>query len=294
MLDFIRTKNRYEARTAVVFGAAGALGSCVCRQLYVGRARVIAFDRDADGLARVQEKLLRDAEVISHPGTFEFFQLDMGTDESVEALRAEVSQRTDEVDMLLCVAGGVVGEDNVPFPSVSTFRQSWQENFLTVPKVMFALLDLLVAGKGAISVTSSANAVCGLGQMAYSSAKVSLHAFVRCFAVQYGHLGLRANLVVLGTAVDPNFPNARWAKAMANDSDLLSKIGAWSPRDKSLDSHVPHPEEAAAVLCFLASPEASMINGSEIVADTGWGISVGTAFEMKKGGAWFNRVARSS
>ena len=298
MLDLDRLTGRYKGLTAVVFGGAGALGRCVCRQLYAGGACVIAVDRNLEGLKSVREDLVADLAVFQQAceqgGKFNYIELDMLSDESVGVLRTEIEKHTDSVDMLICAAGGVVGTDNVPVPDLATFRASFEENFLTVPKVIIALLDLLVAGKGAVAITSSVNAITGMGQAAYSVAKVGLHAVARCFAVQFGHRGIRFNVVVLGTAVDPAAPNPRWAKAMEGDPQMLEKIGAWFPRDKSLPSHVPHPEEAASLLCFLASPESSMKNGSVDLADAGWTTSVGTAKNMEEGGPWFNRVARSS
>lgn len=111
----------------------------------------------------------------------------------------------------------------------------------------------------------------------YSCAKAALHALAMNLAVHYGPDGINANAVAIGTVASP----AIWEGALENDGDILKKIGSRIPRRT-----VGSPDEAAAVLTFLASPDAALINGTVIVADGGWTIAAGTSHDGP--GSWFD------
>ena len=72
-------------------------------------------------------------------------------------------------------------------------------------------------------------------------------------------------------------------QALDEDPDVLTKIGSRNPRNQ-----VGTAEEAAAVLCFLGSPDAKLINGQVITADGGWGIAAGTVNHTGGSSRWFD------
>ena len=140
-----------------------------------------------------------------------------------------------------------------------------------------ACLPALLKGKGSIVLSSSVNAITGIGETPYSCAKAALHALALNLAVHYGPQGINANAVAIGTVSSP----AIWKGALHNDPAILEKIGSKIPRRT-----VGSPDEAAAVLTFLASPDAALVNGTVVVADGGWTVAAGTSHDGD--GSWFD------
>jgi len=87
----------------------------------------------------------------------------------------------------------------------------------------------------------------------YASSKGAMEAFIRGVSLEYPTSILRINCVAPGAVDTPmlwNNPNVK------------------SGREK-IEGAVGKPEELAAAICFLASEEASYINGTTLVVDGG-------------------------
>merc|ERR1712232_145853 len=143
----------------------------------------------------------------------------------------------------------------------------------TASNTLCAVMPAVVAARGSIVVTSSINGLTGIGECAYSCAKGALHPLVMDTAVHYGKDGVNCNGIALGTIA-----TRVWDFA---DPAILPKIAARIPRGK-----VATPEEAAAAICWLASPDAALITGQVISADGGWSIACGTV--TQDGRAWWD------
>ena len=85
---------------------------------------------------------------------------------------------------------------------------------------------------------------------------------------------MNCNAVALGTIATNVWSHPDMA-------GILPKIAHKIPRGQ-----VATPEEAASALCWLASPDARLINGQVIEADGGWGIANGTVSEDPQKDWW--------
>ena len=154
------------------------------------------------------------------------------------------------------------------------YESYWRVNFLTAATVLSAVMPAVVAARGSIVLTSSVNAGSGIGECGYSCAKGALHPLVMDTAVAYGKQGVNCNAVALGTIATNVWSHPDMA-------GILPKIAHKIPRGQ-----VATPEEAASALCWLASPDARLINGQVIEADGGWGIANGTVSEDPQKDWW--------
>lgn len=116
---------------------------------------------------------------------------------------------------------------------------------------------MLEAKKGAIVNASSVVGIYGnFGQTNYSATKFGVIGFTKTWAREFGQKGIRVN------AVCPGFIATEMVKAMPEN--ILQSI-----EQRSWMARLGTPEEMANVYLFLASDEASYVNGVTIEASGG-------------------------
>jgi 3-oxoacyl-[acyl-carrier protein] reductase len=119
--------------------------------------------------------------------------------------------------------------------------------------------EMVRAGSGAIVNMSSTNGLVGeTGFAAYNASKGGVLLLTKTMALELGPYGIRVNCVAPGYIDTP-------MSAMFEASGSLLTAG----RDKVPLRRVAQPEEVAAVFAFLASDDASFINGEAVVVDGG-------------------------
>jgi NAD(P)-dependent dehydrogenase (short-subunit alcohol dehydrogenase family) len=93
----------------------------------------------------------------------------------------------------------------------------------------------------------------------YGTAKTAIVGYIHGLALQLAEKGIRANCVSPGNTY---FEGGVWASIEAGDPALYEMAVGLNPT-----GHMGTPAEAAAPVVFLASPKASRISGTNLVAD---------------------------
>lgn len=131
-----------------------------------------------------------------------------------------------------------------------------------------AALEPLITARGAIvTVASLAGLRADPESAAYCSSKAGLIMLTHCVALDYGHLGVRANCVCPGWIRTEMADAAMDELAAARATD---RPGAYELAVADVPARrAGDPEEAAAAVAWLASPAASYVNGAVLTVDGG-------------------------
>jgi NAD(P)-dependent dehydrogenase (short-subunit alcohol dehydrogenase family) len=97
------------------------------------------------------------------------------------------------------------------------------------------------------------------GALPYATAKAAIEGLTRALAVDYGPQGIRTNAVALGSIATERYEELR-----RDEPDVDRQMRALHPLGR-----VGTPQEVAAVIAHLLSPDASYVNGAVVPIDGG-------------------------
>jgi NAD(P)-dependent dehydrogenase (short-subunit alcohol dehydrogenase family) len=234
---------RLDGKRALITGAAGGIGSVLVETFTAAGAQVIAADRDAAGLEKLD--------------CAQRLAFDLAKPDEIRAAVAKMDAAPP--DIFISNAGGARAET-----LAQTDEENWAEELQLNLTSAFQLAHPLVEGMarrggGALVFISTVNALAHFGNPAYSAAKAGLVSFARSIAVERGSQGVRANVVCPGSVL-----TRAWERRLERDADLKDKILPHYPLGR-----VVVPREVARAALFLASDAASGITGAVLPVDAG-------------------------
>lgn len=240
-----------ENRVALVTGGTSGIGEATAKAYAEAGAKVAVAGRDEKDGARIVE------EIEKAGGKAIFVKLDVTDPDSIKEAVAKTKQELGPIDILFNSAGihdkyaDVLEADGESFSKLMNINVNGV--FLVTKEVLPMMLE---KGKGAvITVGSQGSMVAGPGGIAYVTSKHALVGFNKQLAYDFGSKGIRANLLA------PGFIETPMTEGI--DDERLKNIPA---------QRAGTPEEIAKVAVFLASDDASYLQGSEVTVDGGWNI----------------------
>lgn len=241
-------------QTAIVTGAGSAegIGFAVAKKLVAAGARV-AITSTTDRIHQRARELGSDERVMS-------FVADLTDENSVRELVRAVLERTGRADILVNNAGmAQTGRPMEGATLASSSYADWRRQIEITLHTAFLMTRAVLPGMverryGRIVNVSSVTGplVSNCGSAAYGAAKAAMDGMMRAVALETAKDGITINGVAPG-----------WiATASSTDAERIAALHTPIGRAGS-------PEEVAAAVCFLASPEATYITGQSVVVDGG-------------------------
>jgi 3-oxoacyl-[acyl-carrier protein] reductase len=245
---------RLDGKVALITGAGSGIGRASAERFAAEGARVVVVD-----LKGAEETV---AAIEGAGGEALALGTDVADEDAVATMAAAALERFGRVDVLMNNAG--ILDDYLP--AADTPTSVWDRvlgvnlfaQFLTAR----ALLPQMVErGDGAIiNVASTAGLNGGNGGAAYTTSKHGVIGFTRQLCFDYARQGIRCNVICPG-AVETGMTKEIFASPDAAVMAAVESapIGRWA-----------QPEELANAALFLASDEASFVNGAVYVVDGGF------------------------
>ncbi|MCY4629660.1 MAG: SDR family oxidoreductase [bacterium] len=253
--------NRFEGQVVIVTGAAGGIGRAAALRFAAEGAAVVAVDLDDEGLAATVGAV-ESAGGRAHP-----FRADVTRSADVAAYVQAAVDRFGGVDVLFNNAGveGVVAplED---YPE-DAFDKVMDVNVKGVWLGMRHVAGAMRArGGGAIINASSGAGLRGTPDLiAYGASKHAVIGMTKTAAIELAPAGIRVNAVCPGP-VDTRMLDSIAAGKSPEDPDLFLKRSD----ERNPMGRRGKPTEVVALVTFLASDDASYINGGWHTVDGGW------------------------
>ncbi|MDU1642875.1 SDR family oxidoreductase [Peptoniphilus harei] len=247
---------RFVNKVLVITGASSGVGRSASLMAAGEGGKVYAFARrkeKLEALAEEAKSLGCKGEIIPVPG-------DVSKQEDVDRLFEKVKSENDKLDVLIANAGIMDKFEPVTHCEEETFDRIFEVNVKGSFRLFKGAIPLMKDGGSIVATTSIAGVRGGKAGVAYTMSKSAIHGLVRNTAAMYANDKIRCNAVA---------PGGIATEIMEKLNDVDEKGMEVVMRGPKLDKMVASAEEIAENLLFLASDQASNINGQILVSDGG-------------------------
>ena len=249
---------RLAGKVAIISGGASGCGAAAARLFAAEGAAVGIIDRNsALGSALA-------AELVGQGHKAAFAAADVAKKAQVDGAVAALQAALGDAHVLFNHAGTIVIK-----PFLDTEEEDWDFLFDVNVKSMYlvtraVLPQMLRAGGGAIVCTSSISAVYATpNEVLYDATKGACHMFARAIAVEFRDRGIRCN------AVCPGFIDTPHGQREVAELTSLG-VDVSDAAIKAAQGRFGQPEDIARAALYLASDEASFVNGAQLFVDGGF------------------------
>ena len=242
---------RLKDKVAIITGSARGIGQATALKFAAEGAKVVVCDLDRKAVDEVV------AEIVAEGGQAIGFTVNVTDKASIAAMVKGVTDKYGRIDVLVNNAG-IVDDAMLRKMTDEQFERVIDINLKGTYNCARAVVDIMIAQNAGVILNASS--VVGLygnfGQTNYAASKFGVIGLAKTWARELGRKGIRAN------AVCPGFVETTILKSIP-EKIMQAMI------DRVPLGRLAKPEEIANTYAFLASDEASYINGAVIEVSGG-------------------------
>lgn len=248
---------KLSGKVAIVTGAASGMGKAIAELFAAEGAKVIVSD------LRVEAAQTVVTGIEAKGGTAVAVAANVAKEEDVAQMIDTAVKEFGTVDILINNAG--IMDNFVPAGDLTD--ELWERVFAInttgVMRTTRKVLPIFTERKSGVIVNiASAGGLNGSrAGAAYTASKHAVVGFTKNVGFQYANLGIRCNAIAPG-GVSTNIGTTINAPNPFGMERAMVGMG--------LNPRAGEPEEVAKVALFLASEDASFVNGTVVTADAGW------------------------
>jgi NAD(P)-dependent dehydrogenase (short-subunit alcohol dehydrogenase family) len=238
-------------KVAVVTGGSSGIGAAIARRFVAEGATVFITGRRQEAI---------DATVGEIDGDVIGVRADASSKADLDSLFSLVGERAGHVDVLVANAGG---GSFAPLGEITEehYHETFDTNVKGTILTVQGALPLLSDGASVILMGSNASAGGVPAFSVYSASKAAVRNLARSWALDLKDQHVRVNVLAPGPTHTPGLVGL---VPEGGEQDLLDSFAAQVPLGRVAD-----PAEIAGAALFLASADASFVNGIELFADGG-------------------------
>nr|WP_207393677.1 SDR family oxidoreductase [Duganella aceris] len=244
--------SKLQGKVAVVTGGTSGIGLATAKLFAAQGARVFITGR------RQAELDTAAAGIPNATG----IQADSSSSADLKRLFETIKAQAGQIDVLYVNAGGgsmaplgAITEEHI----ADAFDRNVKGLIFTVQNA----LPLLAKGASVVLTSSTAGVVGTAAFSVYSASKAAVRNLARSWILEVKDREIRINVVSPGPVRTPGLVELAGPDATAQQG-LLDMLAAQVPLGR-----VGEPEEIAKAVLFLASDDASFVNGAELFVDGG-------------------------
>lgn len=237
----------------MITGADGGIGREITRKFAKeGATLILTSIAESDSFNNFLDELKHDHKVEVHP-----FYFDLSDDEDVKKGIKDIKSLKLKINVLINNAG-MPHLAILPFTKMADVKKVFQVNYFSQMQITQGILGSMV--KDGESVILNAASIAGIdgdiGNSVYGATKAAMILFTKVLSKELANSRIRVNAVAPGLTKTP-FADSMGDKA----KESMEKI--------SVMGRMATPEEIANTYYFLATKEASFINGQVVRVDGG-------------------------
>jgi len=237
---------RFSRRVCLVTGGGSGVGKAACQQFAREGGLVAVVDRNEDhGNQTAQEIIQSGGEAI-------FTKCDVGDPGQIRDAVTAIVGKWGKIDVVVNDAAMMTFQPILDLPE-EDFDKVLNVNLRSVFLFCKYAVPHMPPGGAIVNISSVHAFETTKNVVPYATSKGGMEAFTRGFAEELAEKKIRINCVAPGAVDTPmlwNNPNVKSG---------VEKVGG----------AIGKPEDVAAAICFLASPEARFITGTNLTVDGG-------------------------
>jgi meso-butanediol dehydrogenase / (S,S)-butanediol dehydrogenase / diacetyl reductase len=266
---------RLDGKVALITGGGRGIGAAIAKRFVDDGAKIVISD--------IRKELLDEVVKSLKPGMALACAGDVTKYEDVQRMVAETVKFGGKIDILVNNAGIDPGGSILDI-DIELWKKILDVNLNGPFYCMRAAIpEMIKQGGGSIvNIASLAGVRCLPSMPAYCSSKGGLLQLSAQAALEYGPKGIRSNVVAPGATKTEMLVNAMKSLSEAIKKDAFEVLTESVPLRRGAE-----PEEITGAVSFLASDDASFINGAFLLVDGGASIvDVSGASVAKAGVGW--------